>query len=245
MPIKFEIVDIPSDLEPLFLALASCGTDDRLIPQTVERLIKPPEALHRPTSNTETANFILKSFINFEGDAAAHMLRIEEGRPDLNVTWKALTRAERKRARRLWDYSLDASLDTSPQGRPPEIDSALVLYCARVVCEACGQLQLKFSRKPNDGALGGPMWRALMAALPLAECYLARSDGTIAPAPREIGNHAETIAEIVKAGRSKLFKKCCEKFGLGAGASDVAERPTMFRHALMRARAPQPRTRRP
>jgi len=89
------------------------------------------------------------------------------------------------------------------------------------------------------------MWRVLMAALPLAECHLARTDAaTIALLPREIGNHAETVAEVMKAARSKYFENCCEQFGLGSGAMDVAEHPAMFRYALMRTRAPRPRTRR-
>ena len=157
MPPEFEIVDIPPDLQALFSALAKCGVENRLIPQTIECLTKPPEALHIPASDrTEAADFVIKAIVNFDGDAAARMLRIKKGRPDPKVTWKTLTPAERKSARRLWDWSLDASLDTSPQGRPPKIDSALVLYCARVLCEACGRPQFKFSRRMNGGSSARP-----------------------------------------------------------------------------------------
>jgi hypothetical protein len=242
---EFEIVDIPPDQQPLFRALAECGVANRLILQTVVRLIEPSEALHIPASDrTELANSVIKTIVHFDGDMAAHMLRTEEGRPDPKATWKALTRAERKRARRIWDWALDPSLDTAPQGRPPKIDSTLVLYCARVLCEACGRSRFKFSRSWGDGIPGGPMWRALMAALPLAECFLARIDGAIALAPREIGSHVETIVEIVKVARSKQFEKCCRQLGLGTGANDVAEHPATFRRALMLVRAPRPRTRR-
>src|SRR6266496_1571037 len=115
MPLEFEIV-VPSDLQPLFRALANCGIGNRLIPETIERLIEPPEALHIPASDrTNLANSVIETIVNFDGDMATRMLRTGEGRPNPKATWKALTRAERKRARRLWDWALDASLDTVRQ----------------------------------------------------------------------------------------------------------------------------------
>ena len=93
---------------------------------------------------------------------AARMLRLNERQPDPEATWKALTRAERKRARNLWDFALDAGFDSAPQGRPFVIDSALVLYCSRVIAEACGKPKFQFSRPIMAGLrvalCGKPSW---------------------------------------------------------------------------------------
>jgi hypothetical protein len=240
----FEIVDISPDLQPLFHALAESGVGNRLILQTVARLTQPPESLHIPTSDrTELANSVLKTIVGFDEDMAARMLRLDEGAPDAAATWKGLTRAERKRAKHRWDWALDAGLDTAPQGRPPAIDSALVIYCARVLAEACGKQAFKFSRPTDGGAPYGPMWRALMLALPMARESLASgapvSVGTASTtASTENSDHAETVAEIVTAARSSKFTaKCCD-LGLGATANDVAQHPATFRYAVMFARRP-------
>jgi hypothetical protein len=82
------------------------------------------------------------------------------------------------------------------------------------------------------------MWHALVAALPLAESFLARIEG---PRPsarlRKIGNHAETIVDVIKTARSKAFSDCCLELSLGPGSNDVADHPATFRFALMVARA--------
>src|SRR5262249_5772423 len=122
-----------------------------------------------------------------------------------------------------------------------KVDSALVLYCARVLCEACEQPQFKFSRRMNGGPPRGPMWCALMAALPLAELFLTRLDGVFAYAPRDIGKHAETIADILTTARSKQFAECCRQLNLGPGSSDLAEHPATFRYAVALARRPRQR----
>jgi hypothetical protein len=239
MPPDFEIVDILPEQAPLFAALAECGLSTLLILQTATRLTELPESLHLPASGrAEHANALINNIVEFDGDMAARMLRVNERQLDPGATWATLTRAERKRAKLLWNWALDSGFDSSPQGRPSVIDSALVLYCSRLLAEACGTPEFMFTRPMNGGAPRGPMWRALMAALPLAESYLLRVNGEFAPRLREINVHAETIAEILVVARqsSTQFAKFCWRFKLGLRSGDVAEHPAMFRYAVSHAR---------
>ena len=142
------------------------------------------------------------------------MIRLHERHPDPNATWKDLTPAERKRAKRLKDWVLDASLDISPQGRPADVDGALVLYCARLIGEACRR-PFRFSRPGDGDAPGGPMWRALIAALEIAQSHLMRVEDPTAQASTQGSSHAEAIAAIVKTTRTKRFAEKCRWLGIG------------------------------
>jgi hypothetical protein len=185
----------------------------------------------------------------FDGDMAARMLRLNEGRPDVTATWKSLSRAERKAARRLWDWTGEAhGLSVTPQGRPPVIDPALVLYLIRVLCEAIGQPEFKFSR--TSEALGGTMWRALVEALPLAQNFLAIRFGTPAigristkKSDRRGFGAVEAIAEIARVTRSKSFMDLCATLRLGTTADDVAWGPAYARAVIAHARSRKSRSR--
>ena len=240
----FEIVDVDPNVRPLFGALRECGKryhhfrNHWVLAQTITRLTEPPASLQIPKPDrTQLANSLLKAAFPFDDDAAARMLRLDNGKPDPDAKWKGLSPAERKRAKRLWTWAFDAGLATSPQGRPHKMDAALVLYCARVVAEGCGQPHFAFSRPPEGGPPRGPMWRVLMSALPLAQSYLASVDGAPPAEPEEITNRVETTVDILKVARSKEFDVCCRESGLGPSANDVAERPATFRLELARARA--------
>jgi hypothetical protein len=80
------------------------------------------------------------------------------------------------------------------------------------------------------------MWRALTAALPLAQAHL-----NIADSPRheliKVSRHAEAIADIIKTTRLKKFHICCRDLRLGGRAADVASHPGEFRLAIALARA--------
>jgi len=241
----FKIIDVSPDLKPLFDALSECGNryhhirNHRVLWRTLARLSEPPVSLQIPApERTELANWVLTAIVPFDGDLAALMLHLDEGKPDPNAKWSTLSSSKRKRAKRLWNWALDASLDTSPQGRPHKIDPALVLYCERVVAEGCGQSQLKFSRPAEGGLPRGPMWRALMAALPLAQSFLACVDVPAGEA-EPISNHSEAVAHILKTARSKEFHRCCRDWGIGSSAEDVARRPASDRLALANAKAPR------
>ena len=245
----FEIVDVsPDNLRPLFRTLTECGKryphirNPQAFAETIHRLTEPPASLQMPVpGRTEFANSVLSAAVPFDGDMAARILRYDEGNPDPDAMWSALSRAERKRAKRLWTFALDTGLDTAPQGRPHKIDAALVLYCARVVAEGCGKPRLRFSRPFLGGGPGGPMWRVLMTALPLAELFLARAEAVpLAGKSQEIGTHAEAVADILKTARSEKFQAYCRESGLGSGATDVAEHPSTFRLALSRVRTMRP-----
>lgn len=236
MPATLGDAEIPPDLEPLHRALANCGVDASLIPQTAERLIRPPFSFQISASDNDHTKLALAD-LGHDRDVAARILCVNEGRPNPDATWKGLTRPERKRAQRLTGWALGPDeLGVTPQGRPPEIDSALVVYCARVLCEACGKPRFKFARPSVEDALGGPMWRALIAALPSAFSFSTTSVCPQTIPSREVGRHSETIAEIVKVTRSKLFNRWCTEFGLGPHSDDVARHPAMFRVVVRLAR---------
>ena len=59
--------------------------------------------------------------VGFDNGMAARMLRLSEGDPKPNATWKELTPAERKRAKRGWAWALDAGFEIYA-ARPPVSD---------------------------------------------------------------------------------------------------------------------------
>jgi hypothetical protein len=255
----------PPDLEPLNQALAKCGIGAEDIAYVADRLSRPPLSFGQtaradprmfserfpggtviyPDSTTGTWEAKPRKF---DGDMAARMRRLKEGPPDKAATWKSLSRAERKAARRLWDWTGKAhGLSVTPQGRPPAIDPALVLYLIRVLCEASHQAEFRFSRTskvPGEPKVpGGPMWRALIEALPLAQNFLAIRFG--APASGRISTKGvgETIAEIARVTRSKSFKNLSQTLGLGTTADDVAGSSAYARAVINNARSRKSRSR--
>jgi hypothetical protein len=241
------------DLSPLCRALAECGVGADEIPSTARRLVRPPLSLGQTAAGDPeigTGAFRLyelaKKNRTFDGDTAARLLRLHEGRPDPHAKWKTLSLAERKRARRLWTWIGEThGLSITPQGRSPVIDPALVLYCTRVLCEASGRPQFTFSRPADGGTPRGPMWRVLIEALPIAQRFLALRFRTPVIACSEINSHAESVAEIVKRSRSKHFKDWCQKLDLGPEADNVAGNPSTFRLAIAYARKSRQRPHRP
>ena len=214
------------DLQALSRALAECGVVADDIPRIVIRLKRPPLSL-RPSC------LVLRGF---NGDMAARLLCLDERKINPNAQWKMLSRARRKRATRLWALG-------KQRGRPTVIDPALVLYCARVICEASGRRAFGFSKSPNGNARSGPtwrpygpMWRALIAAMPLALGFLARRYGTPAIDANSIGNHAYTMAAIIRLAQTRHFVKLCHQAGLGEKSADIECNPATFRYILMCAR---------
>jgi hypothetical protein len=65
---------------------------------------------------------------------------------------------------------LRAPWRTARKGRPADVDFALAAYLISILCEVTGR---KFPLTHGHG----PMWRALIAALPLAQLFLARRFG--------------------------------------------------------------------
>jgi hypothetical protein len=251
------------DLDPLFRALADCRIPAEQIPHVAETLSRPLPSFGLSAKDdppifqgkefvigtgTEAGPLVLRPR-EFDHDMAARLLRFDEWHPDSDANWKSLTRAERKRAERLWDRIGKAhGLSVTPKGRPPVIDPALVLYCIRVLCEASERSSFRFSRV--NGAYTGPMWRALIEALQLAQPYLAYRFGTPALGrvstkrhDHRVSSHLDAIAEIVRVIRSKQFHDLCVRFGLGPSADDVANNPSMFRVVIAYARSRKGRLR--
>jgi hypothetical protein len=217
-------------LELLKSALAECGVRADRIEATAAQLTQPPPSFQISGWDPEGTETEIKARIPFNGDTAAMMLRPN----DADATWHTLTRAERKRVRRLWASAMSPdSFSASFRGRPSEIDSALIVYCCRLIRETSGQSRFRVTRTGGEATPGGPMWRALVAALPLAFSFLADFVG--APTPR-IRGRSETILEIAKVARSQHFENWCRKLGLGRQADDVAGAPASFRLAVSLAR---------
>jgi hypothetical protein len=242
---RLEIVglEVPPNVEPLLRELTQCGIRNcHVLLQTITRLTEPPASLEIPApSLTEAANALLKEIVRFDGDAAARIFRLNRGRPNSDIKWKDLSRAERKRARRLWTWALESSLDTAPQGRPNKIDPAMVLYCACVIAEACGKPHLRFSRPALGGAPSGPMWRALMKALPLAHSFL-----NLGRRPEDMhafGGRPEAVVDTLKIARSKEFKTYCRNFGIVVTSNGIAGHPSAVRLGLAHVRAIRHRVR--
>jgi hypothetical protein len=224
-----------SELGPLHRALAACKIPTDRIPDVAAQLIKPP----LPFALSASAPGAAVAQHSFDGDTAALMLRLNEGRPGTNAQWKDLTRAERQRAKRLWKWvDKPHGLNVSPQGRPTAIDAALVLYCVRVLSEATNQSKFTFARSfSGNNKPYGPMWTALLEALPLARSFLTLRYPEYGTTRRaEIDLHTESIAEIVTLTNSKTFGDLCRNIPLGPGSVDVAASPAAFRVAIADAR---------
>jgi len=211
-------------LEALYRELAACRVPADKIQETAVRLVRPPVSIGFLTLSEHATGAIEKNFRPFDGDTAARMFRT-------GAKWKTLTRAERKRSKRLWDWTgRDHALRVTPRGRPAKIDPALVVYCMRVLCEASNR-KFRWSRG-EDGRPEGPMWRALIEALPLAQKFLAQRFDTLAIARHHIDRHAETVANIVVLTRE-----------LTIPAEQVGTSAHTIRLTVARARNSRSRTR--
>jgi hypothetical protein len=176
--------------------------------------------------------------------------------PGQGRIWNSLSPSEQKQAKRRWlELMAPDDLGVVGRGRPPLIDSALVLWSSRVLAEALGQPHLKVTRPVETDALGvehsgpptGPEFRALVAALNIVNAYLIRKiialgilDVTSPVDDFDEPRHAEAIAQIIKSDRdlgkgrsATIFSDICRKNGLGRTAAQVAERPQEFRWAVM------------
>jgi hypothetical protein len=256
-----------TELSPqsLDLALKGCGVSNTNLINTVTRL---RDAVRSFQSSLDTGELELP----YDANTAFRMLRIKEAvRRDEGRRLKEIVRvrleeerpkptpAARKRAHRLHKSALGPNrLNVTPKGKPSEIDSTLVVYCMRLLCEAKGKKQFQFSRYYGC-RLGGPMWRALIEMLafavansrrtafafgvsqvfggPITLDELSKGIDEITKAAKDgLSKHSETIAEIVTAVRSKRFKAACRNLGLGPTADDVLAHPATFRSAVSWAR---------
>jgi hypothetical protein len=252
------------DLGPLRRELGACRIRADRIPDAVARLIRPPLKIAlsacadpEPGATINLGRGKLGKFAPpdraFDGDAAAVLLYLNEGRLDSQPTWKLLSRAERKKAKLLWEwFGKNHGLNVTPRGASPMIAVALVLWCMRALCEEAGRREfprLSTSHPSATRKLSSPMWRALNEALPLAQSFLRRRypgygaptiDRRVDAAKKRgayrIDKHIEGAAELVRVVRSKSFDDLCRKWGLGPSADDVEASPATFRLAIAEAR---------
>jgi hypothetical protein len=233
------------DLNSLYEVISKLSIAHEQISAVVQRLIRPPLSLGQNLAPDPEAflnstveisaqsGLVLKRRI-FDPHAAVALLRLENRYLAPEVTWKMLSRAERKSAKLLWDFSGKShGLNVTQRGHPTAIDPALVLYCVRVLCEASGKAKFQFKRPMNGGPPGGPMWRALLAALPMAQLFLAQRFGTPVI---DFTRHAESLAEIVHLTCTPHFKERPEELAFGDEPDDVAINPFRCRAAVSYAR---------
>jgi hypothetical protein len=163
MPRGFEVVDVPPDLQPLYRALDECSIKYHLVPLIAARLSKPPESFHIPRpDNTAITNSLIQSLVGFDEDVAAHMLRLNEAQPSTEVKWRDLSSAERKRAKRLWNWTVDAGLDTAPQGRLRKLTahscSIVRDFCQRRVANPDSSSHAHQAAAIQAVQCGEPLW---------------------------------------------------------------------------------------
>jgi hypothetical protein len=225
-------------------ALLDCGlTDPKARRVCVTRLVNLPDSLllpmwrHRGVVGTPPEGFVdkvLGEMFGGERDIWARMLRLNEGKTDPDATWQSLTRAEQMRATRLRQSIADShptDISSERKGRPAEIDSALVLYLMFVLLEALGRPRFSYSTQ-DEVKRGGPMLRALMAALQLRRAE-ERSIGAVRT--RRDPTADAVVTRIIKTARSDAFRQGAEHLALSLTAHGVAETPSTFRYLAAKA----------
>jgi hypothetical protein len=138
---------------------------------------------------------------------------LDEGKNRSKTSWRSLSPEERRRAKKLGKF-VDGEA-THRKGRPITVDVPLILYVAFTL-EAMTCSTFGISRPDDSRAVrppGGPMFRALMAALAL---HVER-----APNP-------ESVADIVQLTKTDRFQRLSERLGLARHAEAVANRPNEF-----------------
>jgi hypothetical protein len=237
--IAIEVVEMTPEEEALDAALADCGlTDPEQRDQVLCQLVEPPRSLYEKMEGRRGWSGGTGSHkkIKPDGDTLANMLRLDQGKFDTRATWKSLSRADRMAANRLWDWFGDLS-DTSsfPQGRPVNLDYAIVLYSAFVLREAVSRRKLGYSTS-SDGKRGGPFLRALMAALnaQLADerCQQEALDrvGPLGTADTPPAPNPEAVRKLLMVANSREFIGWAGQFRLALTAAAVADHPAEFRY---------------
>lgn len=169
-------------------------------------------------------------------DRQAQLLRLNPA-----ATWQDLNRAEQMKARRLMHWVAEShptNISTERKGRRAEIDSAVVLYLVFVLMEALGRDKFSYSTR-DEARRGGPMLRALMAALQFHHVADHRAGQTQrGPTPDAV------VTRIIKTSRSAEFRQEAERLALRLSAVGVAEAPGTFRHLVAQVMKQRRRTHR-
>ena len=181
----FEI-EIPPEQQPLFRALSERGLSVCPALQALMRLTEPPESLRQPPSDhVDRMNSLIEATVDLAAEWPRECCGSVKLAPNQTQHRRKSPPPSANEQSVVGHGHLTPDFNPHPQGRPSVIDSALVIFCSRVIAESCKQPRFQFSRRTGGGPPKGPMWSTLMIALPLAETYLARFDGTIsAPRPR-------------------------------------------------------------
>jgi hypothetical protein len=151
--------------------------------------------------------------------------------------WERLDRKERRSAQKLADF-LDSER-MFPRQRPAEINTRLALYLIFVFEELLGE-RFPFSRSTGGGTPKGPAFRAVLAAMALAQArappYAHKSHK-----PNKAG-----LASIVEITRTKEFDQLLGQQGFRRTSNDVLgnSRSIALTVALARKRIVKARNRR-
>ena len=239
---RIEVIALTPDEIALDDALTQCGIDDDRRCGIADRLVNLPYTLldqmyYRRGLLVDPSECFR---YRLDNDTLAQILALNETPNEAPAAWPDLERGEKARAKCLGEYFVShKNTSAFPQGRPHAVDPAVVLYCAHTLMEATGKPSFPISR-PNDEKAGprkpgGPMFRALMAAL---EIHAMRERGIstlLGPIGREDcppAPQAETVVTILRSMNSKKFTEWAATFGLALTGDSVACFPAAFRHLL-------------
>jgi hypothetical protein len=251
---RIAVVQITPGEDALDAALMKCGlieTERR--EEVLCRLVELPASLREPIDQRRglfgASDSKLRNFFKPDGDTLAQLLCLNHGQLGAGATWKALSRAERMAARRLWDWFADLSdSSTYPKGRPAELDAALVLYLGFVLQEALGRRKFGYSTAADSSRRGGPMLRALMAALNVHVADERRQQvaldclGPIGVRETPALPIPATVLRVVKLANAQAFRTWADRFAFPLTSTAVADHPAEFRHLVaLVARRRKPR----
>jgi len=159
------------------------------IDEARNRLTNVPQALILPDDKAD-------ELLNLD---LAGLLRVSQGKPGGEVgpaSWEQLNKKERRSAKKLAAYIGSARL--FPRQRPSEINIPLALYLVFAL-EELFEKKLPLSRPASGGTPRGPAFRAVLAAMALAQ---ARAE-PYAGKPRRPSNVG--LASIIEITKTNEF----------------------------------------
>jgi hypothetical protein len=146
----------------------------------------------------------------------ASLLRVSQGRfaESETVQWEQLDKKERRSAKKLAAF-LDSKL-SFPRQRPAEINVRLALYLIFALEELLGR-KLPFSRSAVGGPPRGPAFKAVFAALILAQARV-EPKATKSPKPNTAG-----LASVVEITRTEEFDRLLREQGYERTSAGVRD----------------------
>jgi hypothetical protein len=179
----------------------------------------------------------LEELLGNSRGAKARLLK--PANPD--ATWANLSRAERKRAERLWHWTIEshgADFSVERLGQPLRFDTALALYLMFVLVETLDLRKFPYSRH-------GPAINALLIALAfprpigamqIHEMKKGREGGAPPIVIDAVPTAQSLVMSVIRPANSTRFRDLAQSWGLSLNATAVAESPAVYRELLAASR---------